>query len=236
MKLACLCILVVACGENSPGPQIVDAPEAPEASGIHTVFLAFDGVSILKGTDDDATTNTTKTAAADGTVSPLFAGDSTRATRIDSIVAEIRTGLTPYDIKLVTTRPDSGPYDMIVFGGTAQELGYADNIALFALAPEDCDNVEPSSVGFVFEDADPFTNTPYEHAQMAMAVLALEHGLPVSREASDCLCYDVDLTKRCDHTQACSFGGAGKTAYDLCDNAPTFDPNQAMLTEFGAHP
>src|SRR5512142_1063573 len=94
------------------------APVDPTAPGTHTVFVNFDGVTLTKGNCNDATTNCTSLVVQDQTVVPPWLdGNADRANDIAAIMTVARTAVAPYSIDLVTTRPASGDYKMIVVGG-----------------------------------------------------------------------------------------------------------------------
>ena len=121
-----------------------------------TVFLLFDGVTLLgSNTTDDATTNTSALVQANPTVIGPFdavtlsdAGGLTRQEIIATTVAQLRAIHAPYNIAFTTTRPASGEYQMVVFGGTCASVIGQNGCAGIALP--DCGNVLPNNITFVF--------------------------------------------------------------------------------------
>jgi hypothetical protein len=111
-------------------------------SGPSVVFVNFDGGAVTKGVGIDSAKNTT--GFAEGTV-PAFS--RSQAER-DQIMNELRTIFAPYNVKLVTTRPVGGLYNMVMVGGTPKDVGITDNVA--GLAPLDCDNLYENDVAFAF--------------------------------------------------------------------------------------
>jgi hypothetical protein len=143
-----------------PGP---DCPEiAPQAQGLRVVYLAFDGVTLTRSQDNDSATITT--ASSDGLsaivnsateVIPPFDPDDlswdgglSRSQIIAQVVDELYEIHAPYNVEFVTTRPTSGTYSMVVFGGTCQSVVGQSNCAGIALL--DCDDWMPANITFVF--------------------------------------------------------------------------------------
>jgi hypothetical protein len=112
---------------DAPGPDA--APDAPTAAcpnpstdagggGTYTVYLNADGVTLTKSNCDNATTNCTHLIMqSQAVVPPFMNGAANRDSVIAEIAAHIEEVLLPYSIDVVTTRPASGPYYMIVLGG-----------------------------------------------------------------------------------------------------------------------
>lgn len=87
----------------------IDAPHVFTGSAMsHVVYLATEGAAITTAAADDATLNQSSVARNAATLKPFLMDDATRQNKIDSIVAEARMILSPYDIRVVTTRPTSG--------------------------------------------------------------------------------------------------------------------------------
>ncbi len=138
-------------------------PVAPQAVGLRRVFLNFEGVTLTSTTStqvDDATSNRTwmiNTVVNPGstlTIPPFnpnelgsLSGATSRQQIIDYTVDKMREYHTPYNIEFTTTRPTSGTYHMVVFGGTCGGV-VGDNCA--GIAPLDCADLSPSNIVFAF--------------------------------------------------------------------------------------
>ena len=132
---------VAACGDNgaTAADAAIDAPTmcapktAPLAPGMHTIYLNFDGVTLMRGTDN-ASMNMSDLIPDTITVPAYVAtGDaSVRQGRIDLIVDYVQRALAPYSVDVVTTRPAAAPYMMMVIGGKPEDFGFPANILSIA--------------------------------------------------------------------------------------------------------
>ena len=121
-----------------------------------TVFVSFDGVTLLRSsTTDDATTNVSALVRLSTAVIPAFNpavlsndGGLTRVEIIAATVAQLEAIHAPYNVAFTTTRPASGAYSMVVFGGSCSSvIGQA---GCAGIAVQDCGNTFPSNISFVF--------------------------------------------------------------------------------------
>ena len=203
-------LMVAACGEDGGG-NTVDAgaradaaptcppPGTPLATGTHELYVAFEGVTLTLGACDDATTNCTSLVAADNTVVPPFLmAETGRQTRIANIAALIQESLAPFSIDVVTTRPSSGDYWMVVAGGTAEAVT-GDPGALVAAKPV-CDATNRKSIALVFEQDSEASDRSYANT-IAGAFGSLAGLVPTSN-STVCMC----LTTACPHLQQCQWG------------------------------
>jgi hypothetical protein len=194
--------------------------EAPP-TGAHRLFLSFDGMSVHPGADD-ARLDRSHLAVAEAIVPP-FAGDpAARA----AIVASVQASLAPFDVEVVTSRPDSGSYDMIVFGGQSDKVLGQGGLQ-FAL-PEECNGNADSQVAFVFD-----VHKPLEAiASSTVGIYAVMHGASTTANPGDCLCLtDSKCTasgKRCTFTT----NAVGSTA-SRCRPSSHVNSGQQMAIAFG---
>jgi len=160
-------------------------------SATHILYLNFEGVTLTYDQSaNDATMNKTfliPSTPATRTVPPFMNNDAMRTSYITSIVTHLQGLLAPYDVELVQTRPASGGYMMIVFGGDSQSI--VGRGPFGAYAPFDCGNRLPNDIMLVF---DPMANTPVDAAGVILANfcmfdLGLAIGLSASTPAGDCL-------------------------------------------------
>jgi hypothetical protein len=205
-----LLVLLAACGSDDggktidAGPRPDAAPSCPPqggalATGDHTLFVAFEGVTLTLGDCDDAKTNCSSLVAQASTVVPPFLmAETNRATRVATIKGMVQDALSAFSIDVVTTRPATGDYWMVVAGGTSDAIvGRSD--ALVAMKPV-CDASNRSSIALVFERASETTDRAYANT-LAGAFGSLA-GLVPSTNGQDCMC----LATSCAHTQLCSWG------------------------------
>jgi hypothetical protein len=134
----------------------------PQAIGLRNVYLNFSGVTLQASANgpDDATTNTTWMIAdvvgdnGSLTIPPFnwndlgsLSGATSQQEIIDYTLAELRSYHNPYNVAFTTTRPTSGTYHMVVFGGTCQGVV---GTSCAGIAPLDCSDFSPSNIVFAF--------------------------------------------------------------------------------------
>lgn len=142
-------------GSNQMTPPIDAAPDAQVCASGRVLYLDFEGATLTAAnTASDATQNQAVWLGVGTATLPKFrpnAGD--RATQIADTVGDIRTALAAFpEIQIVTTRPATGPYFMIGFGGAHQTANVP---YLYAVNRLDCnDAATKSDVAWVFEDAE----------------------------------------------------------------------------------
>jgi len=214
-KLQFVVLLCVACGNDAMGPQPeagnADAPsdgsldgrtDAPmdasprdayrcttDAGGgpTHTVYLAVDGVSLVRGNCNEATTSCTNLISADVAVPPLLAGNPNRQQVISDLVGQLQQTLAPYEVAVTTTRPATGPYMMIVLGGTCSQVTGSPLCSglVTGFATQDCGNQVPSDIGLVFELPN-FNGARY--ANVVMFEIGFAIGADTTSVQGDCMC------------------------------------------------
>jgi hypothetical protein len=220
--------LVVSCGDD--GASSVDATSVDAVSApAHTVFLEFEGRAMTNGPDDPST-DTSGVLPAPYTVPPFMEGDPDRSRVIGEIVDTIEEMLAPYDVAIVTERPVSGEFDMIVFGGTSEAAGFVANawgvISVF------CGESIPS-VGFVFDPSGAWPSFPF--STTALGEIGALNGVPFSNVAGDCMCW---MGSSCTGDGSpCEIGGAGTLVDDVnwsCEDISTMDEHERWLMAFGA--
>jgi hypothetical protein len=175
------------------------APTTPLAAGMHKLYVVFDGVTITLGDCDDAKTSCSSLVAQASTmVPPFLQGQPDPSSRITNIKGMVQDSLAPFSVDVVTTRPASGDYRMIVVGGTSAIVSSANGLT--ATRPT-CDADNKNSIGFVFQNADDeFSDRAYADT-IAGAFGQLAGLVPVTR-SGDCMC----ITGTCAHAQTCTWG------------------------------
>lgn len=222
---------------DAPGtadaPSTADAPPPPTdamPSSVHTYYLNFEGQALTPGADDPAT-NTSTIPSSPYTVPPYLMNDAQRTTKIAALVAEVSTILAPYDVTITTTRPATGPYDMMVAGGMSNTVpGLGPGIG--SITSSDC-NANHQHVMVLFE----LVTEQHAVASQIIAMLGVAQALPQTTKAGDCLCY---ASQTCTSpTAACTIGGPNTPVFtdQACNkNMPTMDENSEWLAVFGPHP
>jgi hypothetical protein len=223
----CSSDLTEGLADAAPATQI-DATPRPSA---HTVYLAFDGLSLAPG-PDNAANNTTTLLSAPYEVPALFPDDPQREVSLGLIADGIRELLAPYDVAIVTERPDSGDYIMIVFGGTSLDAGFENDFG--AISPFVCNRDYSNAIAMAFERG---SRTSY-YTYVVVSELGILNGVPFSSVSGDCMCWSG---ASCAGTgdSVCTIGGAGtpvNTNDWPCEDITEMDEHQRFLGAFGAAP
>lgn len=227
--LACA-LAAAACGGGGgggggPDARSVDAAHPDAAASCHILFLNFDGVILTAGADH-APTNVSSIVSGQSPMIPAFRVTSgTRLQTIQAFQSQIQTALAPYGVAVTTTRPTSGDYDMIVFGGAPADIGAPSGVVAMAPSSPGCTGTA-DGIAFIF-DAGGFPDA--ELGNLAIGAYGLVHSVPMSTVPSDCMCF---ADSHCGTaTTACTIGGAG-TPRDPqaanCGTGATFDENAAF--------
>ena len=171
------------CGRDFPGPT------TPTAQGLRIVYLNFEGVILTaSNSNDDARNNVSAILA--GAVAPgqsrtipqfqpSHLGGSTgglsRAQIINRVVQDMYAIHAPYNIEFVTTRPTSGTYHMVVFGGNCSTIAGQGGCAGIAL--QDCGDFLPNNIVFVFPGSLRLADMATTAAQEGAHAFGLTHTL-----------------------------------------------------------
>jgi hypothetical protein len=163
-----------------PPPSLGAGRPRPFSISPNVLYLNFDGATISKAADSDAHANTSFLC---GGVVPAFDHTEHAGTRtevIDRVSSAVDRLFADFDLEVVTIRPASPPYQMVVVGGDPSLCGQPPGYS--GLAPLDCDNLVESDVAFVFSDG-------ITSSEMLAVVIAHEAGhalgLPHSGESCD---------------------------------------------------
>lgn len=141
-----------------PGPDCTAKGLSPHAVGKRIVYLAFDGITLTRvqnAADEDATTNkswivdnSTETIGAFQTSQLSSTGGLSRSQIINRVINDLYASHADFDVEFTTTRPTSGQYNMVVFGGTCSSVTGSSGCAGIAMG--DCGDFLPSNITFVF--------------------------------------------------------------------------------------
>jgi len=189
-----------------------------------SVYLNFEGQSLTKGPSDATTNHASWMQKATGTAPPYLSGDPNRATAIQAIVDGVRTQLSQFPITVTTTRPATGEYVMIVFGGTAAAIGSKFGAAVNTL---DCGDVQHNDVAWISDNVSP----PQHVINTAIGAIGFGLGLTATGDPKDCMC-GWDNQCNSNNTVTCTLGAAvtrDPAANQLCAGAGTTQDEVATL-------
>ncbi len=146
------------------------------ANGAHILFLNFDGATIARGNDNPSLNRSFIPNSTTTVIPPFddtkFSAVYTRAQAIDAVLGYANGFYAAYNVQIVTTRPASGRYTMMMVGGTAMLVGSGGSVV--GIAPLDCGNGNESNVGFAFSASlIPSARTTKSSADTALRELAL---------------------------------------------------------------
>jgi len=157
-----------------------DAPNAPRCAS-RTVFLNFDGQALQQGPSDATMNRASWMQMAAGTAPPYLNGNGNRNAAIQAIVDGVRAELAQFPVTVVTTRPISRAYVMIVFGGQMNQVGSRYTGAVNTL---DCEDVRPNDVAWVSDSVAP-TQLVINYA---VGAIGFGLGLTATTDPNDCMC------------------------------------------------
>lgn len=220
MRTTLLLLALAACGDDGatvmpdaalPMPDAPvnlahcpDPPADPTRPGRHVVYLNMEGVTLTKlGDCSDSKTNCTNLIKDDTATIPRFL-DNTLGR--DEFIAEFlrlaRVRLAPYSIDLVTERPASGDYYMIVIGGDSATLTGVANAG--SVTPAVCTPDNPNLVDLVFDRH--FQGGAPSYASTLLSDLGAMYGVLLTSTPGDCMC----------RQDGCAFAG-------VCTYSPMID-------------
>ena len=160
-----------------------DAPPASACPNSRKVYLAFEGVTLTAGTPSDAVQNRVSWMGNANAVVPAYAKDDPARTQyIQTITAGVRQRLQGTPIEVVDQRPATGPYVMVVFGGTSAIVG---TIYDYATNEHDCGDVVKNDVAWVADSS--VVNVSYAQ-DLAVGAIGWGLGLNGTNDPMGCMC------------------------------------------------
>lgn len=157
-----------------------DATVTPRC-GSRTVYLNFEGQALAQGPSDATLNQASWMQIAQGKAPAYLAGSANRATAIQNIVTGVQAQLSQFPITVVTTRPTSGKYVMIVFGGKASDVGSRFGSAVNQL---DCGDARPSDVAWISDAVSPNQRV----VNFTVGAIGFGLGLTATLDPNDCMC------------------------------------------------
>lgn len=189
-------VLTDASTSGDDGSTTTQIDAAPTCSS-RVVFLNFEGQTLQDALASDATQNRASWLnKASGTATPFLTGVGNRAQIIADITAGVRSALSQFPITVVTVRPATGPYVMIVYGGNATDVG--SNYG-FAVNELDCNESEKSDVAWISNN---YTTT-LRHVNTTIGAIGFGLGLTATNDVNDCMCGWANGCIK-DHSQPCT--------------------------------
>lgn len=226
-----------ATAPDAPGPPPgTDAPPAATCSNGRTIYLNFDGTTLTKAAPSDATQkHASWMTATPGTIPAWNAASANRANDIATIVAGVRAALStaggfPGAITVTTTQPATGPYVMVVYGGTSAQSHSSYSQAVNTL---DCSDTAKSDVAWIRDAADPVNTTAVINTTLGAIGFGL--GLTATTDPSDCMCSWANNCVKDQSTLCTLHDGIARDpqATQLCAGATaTQDEHAAFATAF----
>ncbi|HEX5058304.1 MAG TPA: hypothetical protein VFV99_03040 [Kofleriaceae bacterium] len=173
---------------------VVDAPVGrckapttdPPPAAQYTLFVNFDGVTLGVCSSPDSRANCSNLIQTDTTFPAFLDGNPARDSFIASILFPVRKALAPYSIDVVTTRPASGNYYMMVVGGTPALIGAPSGVG--GIAPASCNPADlRNGVSLIFDRGQAPTTSDY--ASSILSDMGVFAAIPVTNSpVTDCLC------------------------------------------------
>ncbi len=214
-------------GNDSSLPDdatVIDPDTAPVCEK-RQLFLSFQGETLTDGATSDAKQNVASwmSGVTSATTPPYRAGAANRAAQIQTIVDAATTRLAQFNITVVTTRPVTGDYMMIVFGGTAANVG-----SRFGFVQElDCGDLVRNDVAWVDD-----TFNPASIPNAIVGSIGFAIGLTATADPAGCMCaWDNDCTPNTNNCVLQNGIARDLTANQLCAGAPAI---QDEITDVNA--
>jgi len=141
-----------------PGPQCTAELQEPYVLGPRVIFLAFEGVSLTRSTTNEDARNNISAIVNSSTevISPFdpydlsSTGGMSRSQIISATQTELERLYSPYDVTFTTTRPSTGNYHMLVFGGSS--VGVLGDNGAAGVSLGDCGDTMANNIVFIFTE------------------------------------------------------------------------------------
>lgn len=210
---------------NPPGDPQPDGP--PVCANGRVVYLNFDGQALTQG-PSDATQNRASWMTITSGAAPKYKAAATdRLQQIQNITDGVRAELSSFPVTVVTQRPQTGPYVMIVLGGVASQVGSRYGGAVNTL---DCNDTRKSDVAWISDNV-----SPTQHViNNAVGAIGFGLGLTATTDPQDCMC-GWDNNCNANNSAPCRLSATiarDPMANQLCTGQTTQDEHAAFDTAF----
>jgi hypothetical protein len=210
--------------------RVRDAPaDANACPSGRVVFLSFGGDTLTRAAQSDATADTASwvgmsSGQTTGTLPEWRPTASDRTSQIAAVVDELEAKFSTIapTMQFATTRPVAGPYVMIGFGGSQDNVGVPYTTAVNHL---DCGDANMNDVGWVFENVADATSV----VNFAAGAIGFGMGLTGTTDSNDCMC--GWLTNCQASGAACTFSSAAN-AQIACNGETDPQDDTAILANF----
>ena len=175
-------VTCMACGGIAEGPETESQP--PKSTSSATLYLNFDGAFLHYGSKNDAAAGLTALADGPGPyqiAAPVLdrfadAAAPSRSRVIQDVARQVRAVYQPFALEVVTERPESGQFTMLVVGNTFGEIQFAEQCPLAGLAVRDCAGAQDGDVGFAAAACVPEQLSPADARRQLARTIAHEAG------------------------------------------------------------
>jgi hypothetical protein len=164
-------------------PVAVDAPpdakpDAPPDAYItpRVVYFDFGGVTLTKTATSNSTTNDAAWIGVATATIAAYAGSADP----DTVTSEVKILLADVPVSIVTTRPTSGEYILIAFGGSDGDVG---STYTWATGDHDCGDLDKDGVAWV-SDVTPTVDV----VPTVVGAIGWNLGLQGTTDTTDCMC------------------------------------------------
>ncbi|MEZ4360436.1 MAG: hypothetical protein R3B48_09660 [Kofleriaceae bacterium] len=173
-------------GPSATPESVEEPPAVATCSNGRVVYLHFSGLTLVRaaGGQTDAAHFKADWLSKGGAMIPPYkaqAEPAVRAAEIAEITAAIRKTLGAFPITVVTERPLTGRYHMVVFGGGPEALGLGSSVR--KAAGHGCANKGSNNIVWIGESF-----SPQDAADYAVGGIGMGLGLSGTYATSDCLC------------------------------------------------
>ena len=209
-------------GQDPSLGGISTAPDAGPVDGGGTatplctsrsVYLSFDGETLIQGPSDATLNQASWMQIPLGVAPPYQGGNANRAAVLRTITDGVRAQLSQFPVNVTTTRPTSGKYMMIVFGGLASDVGSNFGGAVDEL---DCGDTRPNDVAWISDNG----KSNQRAINSAIGAIGFGLGLTATTDMHDCMCgWDNNCSR--DDSVPCRLGSPiarDPNARQLCPN------------------
>jgi hypothetical protein len=215
-------------GPPVDGPITPDPDAAPACSNGRVVYLNFEGTPLSLAPASDATMNRASWLQLTTSTAPKYrAAAADRDQQIQSIVTGVRQQLASFPIQVVTTRPAAGPYVMIVYGGTATQVGSRFGGAVNTL---DCSDAQKSDLAWISDNV----SGTQRIVNFSIGAIGFGLGLTATLDPLGCMCgWDNNCIS--DNSVACRLSPSisrDPVARQLCTGLSTQNEQAAFAVDF----